>query len=52
MGDKSEVHDSLLKKQNIAAILESDKNKLQEELKQVGSFRFLISLNCSSLPSL
>ncbi|XP_045461010.1 rootletin [Harmonia axyridis] len=47
MGDKSEVHDSLLKKQNVAAILEADKNKLQEELKKMQDERTALQLQCN-----
>lgn len=35
LGERADVHDSLMKKENVAATLELDKRKLLEDLKKV-----------------
>lgn len=35
LGERADVHDSLMKKENIAATLELDRKKLQDDLKKV-----------------
>lgn len=35
MGERTDVHDSLIKKETMASNLEGDKKKLQHELKKV-----------------
>ncbi|KAK9879237.1 hypothetical protein WA026_004086 [Henosepilachna vigintioctopunctata] len=46
-GDKSDVHDSLLKKESIAANLEADKNKLLEDLKKMQDEKLALQVQCN-----
>lgn len=42
VGERTDVHDSLVKKETIASNLELDKKKLQEDLKKVSMFTLII----------
>lgn len=39
LGERADVHDTLMKKENVATNLESDKKRLQDDLKKVISYK-------------
>lgn len=51
LGERTNVHDSLMKKENIAANLESDKKKLLEDLKKVWVVKCVKSFNLRNFRS-